>query len=111
MNWKEVDNRAIMRRHAKPELLGKIDESKYLYCHCHCPVDTRYGIKIPIDDLHGWETEYGKCYIHCDNCESEIVVCFPPRTEKETLHGLHTNFVSIDEFFGDKKENEGEVEE
>lgn len=90
--------RAIMRRFEAPELLGKIDESKYLYCRCRCLLDTRYGIKIPIDDLHGWEKEYGKCYVHCNDCGSEIVVCFPSRTEKEALHGLHANSAYIDEY-------------
>jgi len=31
-----------------------------------------------------------------------------PKYEAEALHGLHANMVSIDEFFGNKKENESE---
>ena len=97
MTIKNADIRAIMRRRAKPELLGQIDESKYLYCRCRCPVDTRYGIKIPVDDLHGWEKEYGECYVHCDNCGSEIVICFPARTEKKALLGRRANIVQPDD--------------
>lgn len=30
----------------KPEMVYPMDESKYVYAYCQCPLDIRYAIKI-----------------------------------------------------------------
>ena len=57
-----------MFHHTTPKLIGKINYDEYIYAHCLCPIDTKYGLMIPQKDLTEYEKETGWCYIHCCNC-------------------------------------------
>ena len=89
--------------HVTPKYNGvTIYDNNHVYANCRCPVDTRYGLMINLDDLTEHEKETGECYIHCDNCGADIILHFKPSTK--ALLGHHANIVSIDEFFDNKNE-------
>lgn len=83
--------------HATPKFNGcAVYDNNHVYATCLCPVDTRYGLMINLDDLTEHEKEIGKCRIHCDNCGADIIVHFKPM--KTALHGLRANMAYIDEY-------------
>lgn len=43
----------------KPEKIDNLDEQKFVYAHCMCPVPSNYAIKIP--KIEGKSTYQFKC--------------------------------------------------
>lgn len=55
----------------KPEIVVPIDETKYVYAICRCPLDSRYAIKIK---RQKGVNEYN---FKCDICGTSGVVVSP----------------------------------
>lgn len=52
----------------RPQIIYPIDETKYVYAICRCPLDTRYGLRML---RKPGVKEY---LFHCDDCGSDIRV-------------------------------------
>lgn len=52
----------------KPEIVYPVDNNRYVYAICRCPLDTRYGLKMK---RKSGVSEY---LFHCDICNSNITV-------------------------------------